>query len=141
MVTNADERRERNLESLRTYFTLLEQKDLDTWITLWSHECRQRIPYATGDLPAQVDTRDEIHALYQRIADGYVRLRFTLVELNPMHDPDKVFARWSPRCEMNDGSVYTNESIGLFEFDADGKIQLFTEYFNPLGFLKTFATF
>ena len=82
-----------------------------------------------------------MQALFQRIADGFAELSFTLTEFHPLLDPDKVFARWYPRCVMPDGSVYTNESVGLFEFDADGRIRLFTEYFNPSGFVDSFDSF
>lgn len=137
----ANERRTRNLRTLASYFRLLEEKDLDSWRTLWTDDCTQLIPYASGDLPKALHGADEVYLLYRRIAAGYTKLRFTLTEFHPMYDPDQVFARWHPRCELVGGGVYTNESIGLFEFDTNGKIARFTEYFNPLGFVQNFETF
>jgi hypothetical protein len=48
-----------------------------------------------------------------------------------------VLARWHPHAEFTAGGIYDNEVIGLFEFDGDGKIRLFTEYFDPAPFQAT----
>ncbi len=136
-----EQRRAHNLEALRSYFSLLEQADIDTWIGLWAEDCTQHVPYATGDLPSSVAGKLDIHTLYTSIASGFTKLTFTLVEFHPLEDPDKVFARWQPRCELVGGGIYTNESVGLFEFDADGLIRHFTEYFNPAGFVENYDSF
>ncbi|MFJ8312072.1 MULTISPECIES: nuclear transport factor 2 family protein [unclassified Streptomyces] len=137
----ADQRRARNIEALRSYFSLLEKSDIDTWIGLWAKDCTQYVPYAAGDLPSLLTGKDAIHTLYTSIASGFARLAFTLTEFHPLDDPDKVFARWRPRCEMVGGGVYTNESVGLFEFDTEGRIKTFTEYFNPAGFVENYESF
>lgn len=138
---DVEHRRDTNLGSLNDYFRLLSEGDLDTWIRLWAPDCVLRLPYTTGDLPSRLDGSAEVQAFYQRIADGFRSLTFTLVEFIPLRDPDKVFARWHPRCEMPDGSVYSNETVGLFEFGADGLIRGFTEYFNHVGFVDSFDSF
>jgi ketosteroid isomerase-like protein len=137
----AEQRRNRNVEALRAYFKLLEQQDIDAWITLWADNCAMVVPYASGDLPNALSGKSEIHTLYKNIAAGFTRLEFTHIELHPLHDPDKVFARWNPRCELVGGGVYTNESVGLFEFDDEGLIRHFSEYFNPAGFVENYETF
>lgn len=131
-------RRVRNLRTLSVYFRLLEDADIAGWASLWAPECRQLVPYATGELPREVLGREDVRALYQRISDGFTSLRFTLVELLPLADPDRIWGRWRPRCELVDGGIYTNESVGLFEFDAEGAIVHFTEYFDPAGFAERF---
>ncbi|EYT81593.1 hypothetical protein CF54_18630 [Streptomyces sp. Tu 6176] len=136
-----EERRARNLGALRRYFALLAARDLDTWIGLWAEDCTQHVPYATGGLPASLAGRDEIRALYGDMAAGFTRLIFTRTEFHPLDDPDKVFACWEPRCELVSGGVYSNESVGLFEFDAAGRIRHFTEYFDPAGLVERHDAF
>ncbi|GAB2913442.1 nuclear transport factor 2 family protein [Streptomyces mayteni] len=138
---SADTRRARNIDALRTYFRLLEQGDIDSWIELWAHDCTQAVPYATGELPTSLSGQRDIHTLYRNIADGFTRLRYLLIEFQPLADPDVVFARWRPRCELVGGGVYVNESVGIFEFDAEGRIRHFTEYFNPAGFVENYDSF
>ncbi|WP_165953964.1 nuclear transport factor 2 family protein [Streptomyces sp. 8K308] len=138
---SADARRARNIDALRTYFRLLEEGDIDSWIELWAPDCTQAVPYATGELPKSLSGQPEIHTLYRNIAAGFSRLRYLLIEFQPLADPDVIFARWRPRCELVGGGVYVNESVGIFEFDTEGRIRHFTEYFNPAGFVENYETF
>jgi ketosteroid isomerase-like protein len=134
-----DQRRARNVANLENYYRLLAARDIDGWITLWAEGCEQMIPFASGDLPTTVTGRDKVYDLYKKMAAGYTSLRFSDIELHPMHNPDQVFARWTPYGELADGRVYTNNNVALFEFDGYGKITHFTEYFNPVDFRETFG--
>lgn len=136
-----EERYARNIDSLRRYFRLLEENDIDAWIELWAEDAEQSVPYASGALPAFLRGRPEIHALYTSIGRGFTRLRYLLTEFEPAENPDIVFARWRPRCELVGGGIYTNESVGLFEFDGEGRILRFSEYFNPAGFVENYDSF
>ncbi|MFS8097942.1 nuclear transport factor 2 family protein [Lentzea alba] len=140
-TVDTDTRRSTNLETLREYFRLLGERDLDGWIRLWAPDCVLRLPYTAGDLPARLDGAAAVQEFYQRVIDGFSSVTFTLIEFSPLQDPDKVFARWRPRCAMLDGSVYTNETVGLFEFGPDGLIHHFTEYLHQLGFVDSFDSF
>lgn len=137
----AADRRARNIDALRRYFRLLEEGEIDIWSTLWAADGTQLVPYATGALPREVNGRDDIRVLYRNIASGFERLRYLLLEFEPMADPDMMLARWRPRCELVGGGVYTNESLGLFRFDAEGQIVHFVEYFNPAGFVDNYESF
>ncbi|MFF1484079.1 nuclear transport factor 2 family protein [Streptomyces sp. NPDC058319] len=134
----AAERRDRNLRTLRRYFTLLAARDIDTWIGLWAEDCEVRMPYSAGDLPTVIEGREALHAFYAGQAAAYTRLEYPDTELHPLDDPARALARWYPRAELADGRVYHNHNIGLFEFTEDGLIHRFTEYFNP-GFFTAEA--
>ena len=124
---------------MRRYFDLLEHKDVDGWLELWAEGAVQFIPYATGDLPTEVRGKDELGKLYRKIAYFYKQVRFTVVEIYPLDGADRIFARWHPVGELVAGGEYSNDSIGLFDFDEDGKITSYTEWFNPLGFGNSFS--
>ncbi|UCM88153.1 nuclear transport factor 2 family protein [Streptomyces marincola] len=134
-------RQARNIDSLRRYFRLLEEGDIDSWARLWAADGTQLVPYATGALPREVNGRDDIRTLYRNIASGFERLRYLLLEFELLADPDMMLARWRPRCELVGGGIYTNESVGLFRFNSHGEIVHFIEYFNPAGFVENYDSF
>ncbi|MFJ8312073.1 MULTISPECIES: nuclear transport factor 2 family protein [unclassified Streptomyces] len=131
---SADQQRTRNTETLRSYFELLSARDIDAWIALWADDCTVSMPFSTGGLPSTLNGRAELHSFYAEQAANYVRLDYPGTELHPLHDPSGVLARWYPQAELADGRRYSNHNIGLFTFDAEGRIQTFTEYFNPVFF-------
>lgn len=126
-------RRERNIRSLRSYFRLLADRDIDSWIELWADDCSVVAPYAWGPVPELLNGRADVYAFYRDEAEGYARLSFPDTDIIPTNDPDRVVVHWYPHGETADGARYQNENIGIFEFDADGRIRRFTEFFNPLG--------
>ncbi|UCM88169.1 nuclear transport factor 2 family protein [Streptomyces marincola] len=130
---SASARRERNVVSLRSYFRLLQERDIESWIELWADDCTVVAPYADGRIPQLLSGRADVYAFYREEADGYARLSFPGTDIMPTQDPDRVVVHWYPRGELTDGTQYQNENIGIFEFDAYGRIRRFTEFFNPLG--------
>ncbi|MFC4029889.1 nuclear transport factor 2 family protein [Streptomyces polygonati] len=135
----ADERRAADERTLWDYFRLLRDKDLDSWKELLAPDCSLAVPYASGAVPSALHGRDEIHRLWRAIANGYRRMRYERLEILPLSDPAGFLARWSPVGELVGGGHYRNESVGVFEFGRDGRIQHFTEYFNPAGLAESFA--
>ncbi len=136
---SGDDRRARNAATLETYFERLAALDVDSWIELWAEGCVQVMPFAAGGVPDRVEGRDQVWDLYRGMAEDYAELAFDDVEILPLDDPDKVLALWRPRGRMTDGRAYANENVGLFEFDADGRIAMFTEYFHPVYVAQAFA--
>ncbi|MEO6090165.1 MAG: nuclear transport factor 2 family protein [Umezawaea sp.] len=134
----AEQGTERHVDTMRHYFELLENKDIDGWLDLWAEDGVQFIPYATGNLPDAVRGKAELGKLYREIIHSYSRLRYTALEIHAVDGADRVFARWHPVGELVAGGEYENDSVGLFDFDEDGKIVSYTEWFNPLGFGESF---
>ncbi|CAL9674972.1 nuclear transport factor 2 family protein [Streptomyces sp. enrichment culture] len=124
--------RARNTATLHRYFRLLADLDIDAWIELWAPDCEVIAPYTPGGVPAVINGRDRLHGFYAGEAAKYTRLRYPGTEIWSLHDPHRAVARWFPRAELVGGGTYRNENVGLFEFDDDGRIRRFTEYFNPL---------
>ncbi|MEU4745854.1 nuclear transport factor 2 family protein [Actinosynnema sp. NPDC023658] len=138
-VGSGADRRTRNVATLERYFDRLAALDIGSWIELWAPDCVQVMPFAAGPVPDRVEGRDQVRELYQGMADGYAELSFADLEILPLEDPDKVVARWRPQGRMTDGRPYENENVALFEFDGDGRIVRFTEYFNPVVVAASFA--
>ncbi|WP_461036456.1 nuclear transport factor 2 family protein [Streptomyces mayteni] len=119
------------MATLETYFRLLADLDIDAWIALWAERCVIEAPYAPASIPRLVTGRSDVLDFYREQAAGYVSLDFPNTVLLPMEDPDLVLARWYPGGELTTGARYRNQNVGVFEFDAEGKIERLVEYFDP----------
>lgn len=131
--------RTRNVATVQQYFRLQEAQDLDTWITLWAENGAQAIPYAPAGFPEMVAGRDRLEGIYRGLFAGYAELSIRDLRIDPQQDPNRVLARWHTHAELTGGGTYDNDLIGLFEFDDDGKLNLLTEYFNPVAFGRATA--
>jgi ketosteroid isomerase-like protein len=135
VFADTDSRRERNVATVREYFRLQDEADLDAWIELWAPSGRQRIPYAPYDFPRVIEGRDRLESLYRELYAGYRTIEVD-AEIHPLVDPDMVLACWHTHAELASGGAYTNQLIGLFRFDEDGMLAELTEYFDPIAFLR-----
>ncbi|MYV40967.1 hypothetical protein GT030_19360 [Streptomyces sp. SID1328] len=132
-VADADEEiRARNNGVLTDYFRMLEALDIDTWIELWAFDCEVSAPYAAEPSARTLRGREALHRHYMAEAAKYVRLRYPATEIHPLLEPGRFLVRWFPHGELADGGTYRNENVGIFEFDAAGRIRRFVEYFNPV---------
>jgi ketosteroid isomerase-like protein len=138
MTIDPDGRRERNVGTVREYFRLQDEPDLDAWIRLWAPDGRQLMPFAPYEFPDCLEGRDEIEKLYRALYAGYRTIAIDAT-VYPMVDPDTVLAEWQTHAELAAGGVYANELVGLFRFRDDGKLIELTEYYNPIAFLKAVA--
>jgi uncharacterized protein len=129
-----EQRRDRNIATVHTYYRLQQDKDLDTWLQLWADDGAQSIPYAPGEFPKLVTGKAELERIYRNLFAGFGRLLILNLTVDPLLDPNRVLARWHTRAELINGGEYNNELIGLFEFNPDGTIGHFTEYFDPTQF-------
>jgi ketosteroid isomerase-like protein len=135
MTTDVDARRDRNVATVREYFRLQGEPDLDAWIRLWAPDGRQLIPFAPYDFPKAIEGRQALERIYRELYAGYRTIEVDAT-VERMLDPDTVLARWHTHAELVSGGRYSNELIGVFRFGPDGKLCELTEYFDPIAFLN-----
>jgi ketosteroid isomerase-like protein len=133
-MLSEQQRRDNNVATVHTYYRLQQEKNLDAWFQLWADDGAQSIPYAPGTFPKIVSGKPELERIYRDLFAGYGRLQILNLTIDPLLDPDRVLARWHTRAELAAGGEYNNDLIGLFEFNLDGTIRHFTEYFDPTHF-------
>ncbi|MFG1711004.1 nuclear transport factor 2 family protein [Nonomuraea sp. M3C6] len=126
--------RSRNVSAVHTYFRLQQEQDLDTWISLWAEDGEQAIPYAPTGFPKLVAGRSSLDEIYRGLFAGYAKLAILDLQVDALHDPNRVLARWHTHADLADGGTYDNDLIGLFEFNDDGALHRLTEYFDPTAF-------
>ena len=123
--------RERNLATLRDYFGMLRRKNADAWGEIWAERCVVFSPYAPEGVPRVLTGRADVRAFSREQLAAQGELSLGEVTLLPLEDPNRVAARWFPRGRLAPGEEYANEHFAIFEFDADGRIAVATEYFDP----------
>lgn len=125
-----------NIETVRKMYEAMSRKDITTWISFWADNGIQYLPYSPEGFPKSVAGKSTLEKIYRQLLDGYGELRYTHIDIESMSDPDKVLVRWGVDIELKGKSErYQNELIGIFEFE-NGKVKNFTEYFNPIQFMK-----
>jgi ketosteroid isomerase-like protein len=135
VTTDLDARRDRNAATVREYFRLQGEPDLDAWIQLWAPDGRQLIPFAPYDFPKAIEGRQALDRVYRELYSGYRTIEIDAT-VEPMLDPDTVLARWHTHAQLVSGGTYSNELIGVFVFGSDGQLCELTEYFDPIAFLN-----
>ncbi|GAB7044730.1 MULTISPECIES: nuclear transport factor 2 family protein [Catenuloplanes] len=126
-----DDRRRRNAETMRTWFRLQQEMNLDAWLELWAEDASQSIPYAPAGLPRAITGKRTLTELYRSLFTNFKEINIRDLVIDPLHDPDRVLVRWHTHAPLTNGETYENDLIGVFEFDADGRIRHLTEYLDP----------
>lgn len=123
-----------NAETVRKMYEAMSRKDIKTWISFWAKDGVQYLPYSPDGFPKAVEGKENLENIYTNLLAGYGQLNYTHIDIEPMANADKVLVRWGVDIELKGKEKhYTNELIGVFEFE-NGKVKVFTEYFNPLRF-------
>lgn len=121
---------DRNRAAVRRFLRLLEDKDVDTWITLWSEDAFQFYPFGTEMFPPRIRGRQAVYERWRGMPDNFETLRFPLRET--WADGDAVIAQFDGDCVMCGGERYRNRYIALFVFTPEGLIREYWEYFDPI---------
>ena len=132
--------RQQTEQTVRTFLTSLEAKDMDAFAAVWAEDAVQDMPYAPEGFPRRVEGRDNLIQHYGAWPEVSGTANFTdELVFYPMADPTMVFAEWHGVVEIiPTGRIYDQRYGGLFQV-VDGKIVLFREYFNPIVFVEAFG--
>ena len=118
-----------NLRHIDDMFAALERGDVETWVAGFAPDGVQRMPLAPEGFPEEVSGHEGLRKQYAPVADfasqQYIR------EMLPATDPNTVIVKYTGKISVAPGKDYNNSYIGIFELNDEGKVQRFTEYFNP----------
>lgn len=129
--TTQDARATRNVETVRTYLRLLEEKDIDSWIELWAEDADHYYPFGTRMFPRHLVGRAAIYDRWKDTPGLFDSLRFPIRET--WTDGDTVIARFDSDNVMKGGERrYQNTYVCIFKFTPDGRIREYWEYFDPI---------
>lgn len=126
-------RRDRNVESVRRFYALLEQKDIGTWAALWRDDARIVTPYAVEGFATVTGGRAAISAGFRELFANFARWHSDGLAIHPIADADAVIAEYDVDALLIGGQRYENTNIAVFRF-RDGLIAEYRDYFDPRRF-------
>ena len=130
----------RNKETVRKFFSLLEKEDINAFISLFSTDGRQINPYASGLFPPGANGKKELKEYWEPVPENFDGMRFPIQEIYAMEDPSMVFVKYTGKIKLkNKAGYYENEYYSTFKFDESGKILEYVEIFNPIVAAKGFG--
>jgi ketosteroid isomerase-like protein len=136
-----DRTRERNVQTVRTYFRLLVERDIDQWIELWAEEARFLMPFMPEGFPDRVEGRKQLERSLRDLLVNYGDYTEDVLAVHPMNYPNLVLAQWHTTAHVVKGPFagrsYDTDIVGIFRFRDDGKLVEVTEYFHAVQFLKS----
>jgi uncharacterized protein len=137
--TNTEAIRQKNEQTIRTYFQLLSQKRMDEWLKLWADDGVQDMPYSPTGFPKRVEGKAAVAKHYSALPKSVGRMVFPDLIIYPMTDPNTFFVEFRGEIEvLATKKPYNNTYAGLFKF-RDGKVVLFREYYDPIVFVEAWG--
>ncbi|XVS60753.1 nuclear transport factor 2 family protein [Actinosynnema sp. CA-299493] len=124
------EAQRRNVETVRAFLRLLEEKDIDAWIELWAEGADHFYPFGTRMFPAHFIGKTAVYDRWKATPDLFESWTFPLVET--WADGDTVLARFDGDCVFATGRRYRNHYLSIFKFTDAGLIYEYHEYFDPI---------
>jgi fermentation-respiration switch protein FrsA (DUF1100 family)/ketosteroid isomerase-like protein len=120
---------EENRQAVEQFFTALEKLDIQSFLKVWSDNGRQIMPLAPNGFPKELNGNQSIFNQYKGLPDNFTSMSFPR-KISATSDPNKVIVQYQGIIPLKAGGEYNNNYVGIFEI-KNGKIEKFTEYFDP----------
>ena len=132
--------RQQTTDTVLTFLTSLEEKDMEKFAAVWADDGVQDMPYSPEGHPKRVVGKKELLQLYSGWPENSGDADFTSqIIFYPMQDPETVFVEFKGDVQIiPTGRQYKQAYGGLFHV-VNGKIRLFREYFDPAPFAWAFG--
>ena len=132
--------RKKNIETIRNFFNLFEQKKFLEISELFATDGKIIYPFHSGLFPSETIGKKNIYESWNNTAKNFDELKFLIDEIIPFEDPSKVAVILSNKINLkNNAGTYENDYLCLYYFDENGKILVLHEYFNPVIAAKAFG--
>lgn len=132
--------RQQSRQVVMDFLTGLEDKDMARVNAVWAEDAVQEMPYVPAGFPSRVVGKQALIQQYAGWPKNAGKAEFTDgIRFYPTLDPQVVAVEYHGVSEIvTTGRTYDQRYFGLFHV-ADGKIQLFREYFDPNVFARAFG--
>ncbi len=125
-------------DQVREFFAALEAMDIPRFLAVWADDGVQEMPYAPGAFPRRLEGKAAIERQYGPLPAAFAGMKFTLHRLEATERPGTVFAEFQGSIALRNGGRYDNTYVGVFEFNAAGKLARYVEYFDPYTLINGF---
>ncbi|TGK26887.1 hypothetical protein EHO98_00075 [Leptospira stimsonii] len=119
------------------FFRSLENKNIPEFLTVWSQAGVQRMPLSPSNFPKELVGISMIKNQYSGLPDNFNSMKFPY-KIFPTEKENKVIVQYAGSISLKAGGEYNNNYVGIFEW-KNGKIEQFTEYFDPEILEKAFG--
>ena len=131
---------EKNKETVRRFFALLEKEDIPSFIDLFAENGRQVNPYASGLFPEGATGKEALTNYWSSVPSNFDGMQFPIEEIHAMEDPTMVYVKYTGKIKLkNDAGWYENNYYSTFKFNDQGKILEYVEIFNPIMAARGFG--
>lgn len=131
---------ERNKETVKQFFQLLEKEDIKAFVELFAESGKQINPYASGLFPEGAQGKEALLAYWEPIPRNFDGMQFPIEELYAMEDPAIVYVKYTGQIKLKEKKgYYKNDYYSIFKFNEEGKIIEYVEIFNPIVAARGFG--
>lgn len=116
-------------QSVETFFTSLENMNIDEFMTVWAEDPVQVMPYAPSGFPDTLQGAEAIRKQYAGLKENYNSMRYERTYL--AENDSLIVVKFRGIIPKKDGGNYNNDYIGVYHLEGD-KIKQYTEYFDPI---------
>ncbi|WKN43913.1 nuclear transport factor 2 family protein [Tunicatimonas pelagia] len=117
-----------NTESIETFFSSLENKNLKGVLSTLEDNIIQEMPFAPNNFPKSLNGIEAMRTQYTGVMDytqSYEREYFGTP------NPNVILVKYNGTITTGEGKPYNNYYVGIYELSNNNKIQKFVEQFNP----------
>jgi ketosteroid isomerase-like protein len=134
-----DKERKRNIEIVKIFNTLIENKDIPGFIDLFAEDGIQYNYFQCNLMPSEINGKKSLTAFWTPIPDRFLEMKFPIEAIFPMLDPSLVVVKFRGFAKLKDNKGdYNNEYLAIFRFNSEGEIKEYHEYSNPVVAAKSF---
>ena len=117
---------------VRLFLKLVEARDSDALLALWSPDGIVEFPFAVPGSPTVYRGGDELRGFWGPALAGMAQVRFRNIDVAALAGTNRAVAFFDGKAMLQDGTPYNNRYACLFEFGVGGGIDRYVEYCNPL---------
>lgn len=126
-------------QTINEFLDALEAMDIERFLKVWAEDGRQIMPYSPDGFSRELNGKAAVRQQYGSLPVNFNFMRFRERQIHATDEPGVFWATYRGEIEIKaTGGSYNNIYAGRYVV-RDGKVQEFTEYFNPITMLTAFG--
>jgi uncharacterized protein len=118
---------------------LADAMRVDELIAYFRDDAVMELPFAPGRMQRRYEGKDAIAAFQRFARDSFSQFSMTVDAIHETADPNVLIAEHrSDAVVAGNGRPYQNRYVTVFEFDDDGKIRTWREYYDAGVVVRAF---
>lgn len=130
----------KNKETVKTFFSALETKNLNALGNLFTRDAVHINPYHSDIFPKGAKGKKAIKDYWSPVFQNFDDMLFPIDEIYTMENQHMVYVKYTGKIHLkNNAGVYQNNYYSTFKFNEEGKIIEYVEIFNPIVASRAFG--